>query len=297
MAQHGSGGGGARPHPVGLDLERRAGLGAPDPARGQGSHDHLGEPWAITLQEARLSSFLAADRNTVDAGAEVMDAFLSGQIVDMHSMLNVYNLVAADGKANEGSVDAFAQLFDLLGLPLEQLDQLVANMVLARKAATQPGAEAPLMPQRMEQLAWLGLSAQTVSALKPYATLLDPNSDPTPVNLNTASAEVIYAALPGSTMAEARAVVAARDATYFQSRPDAMRLLNDSTRRFPEGQGQAVGVQSQFFEVRSRLRLDQLVVEERALVRRLGIGGAVTVIRRERGAPSSTIDAGSPAPR
>ena len=28
--------------------------------------DHLGEPWAVPLQEARLSSFLAADRNGAD---------------------------------------------------------------------------------------------------------------------------------------------------------------------------------------------------------------------------------------
>ena len=42
--------------------------------------DHLGEPWAVPLQEARLSSFLAADRNVMtDTGAEVMEAFLSGR--------------------------------------------------------------------------------------------------------------------------------------------------------------------------------------------------------------------------
>src|SRR3954468_7432952 len=44
-----------------------------------GGVDHLGEPWAVPLAEARLSTFLAADKdNTEDAP----DAFLSGSITD-----------------------------------------------------------------------------------------------------------------------------------------------------------------------------------------------------------------------
>jgi general secretion pathway protein K len=39
------------------------------------------------------------------------------------------------------------------------------------------------MPQRMDQLAWLGLSPATVAALEPYVTLLPSR---TQVNLNTA---------------------------------------------------------------------------------------------------------------
>src|SRR3712207_558163 len=39
---------------------------------GNASADHLGEPWAVPLQEARLSTFLAADRNntSTDVGPE-----------------------------------------------------------------------------------------------------------------------------------------------------------------------------------------------------------------------------------
>ena len=44
----------------------------------QGGADHLSEPWAVPLMEARLSTFLAAERNiTVDAGNLPDDAFLS----------------------------------------------------------------------------------------------------------------------------------------------------------------------------------------------------------------------------
>ena len=57
-----------------------------------GGADHLAEPWAVPLQEARLSTFLAADRNnTTDNDAD--QTFLSGQIIDLQSLLNVNNLV------------------------------------------------------------------------------------------------------------------------------------------------------------------------------------------------------------
>src|SRR5512146_2093534 len=49
-------------------------------ARASGAVDHLGEPWAVPLQEARLSSFLAADQNSsaAESGSEGFDAFRSG---------------------------------------------------------------------------------------------------------------------------------------------------------------------------------------------------------------------------
>jgi general secretion pathway protein K len=52
-------------------------------------------------------------------------------------------------------------------------------------------------------------------------------------------------------------------------------------------------VKSSFFEVRARLRLDQLVVEEQSVLQRDGI--RVDVVRRERGAvdPTELSRAGS----
>jgi type II secretory pathway component PulK len=45
-----------------------------------GGADHLAEPWAVPLQEARLSTFLSMDSSSADADR---DAFLSGQITDL----------------------------------------------------------------------------------------------------------------------------------------------------------------------------------------------------------------------
>jgi general secretion pathway protein K len=228
-----------------------------------GGPDHLGEPWAVPLQEARLSSFLAAQNNaSTDTGPDVLDAFLSGQVTDLQSFLNVTNLVEAGaGKLSQADLASFARLFELLELPPGQLEAMAENL---RVALAPGGGERPLVPQQVDQLVWLGLAPQTVAALRPYVTILPAR---TTVNLNTASAEVIYASLPGIGMADAQHLVSAREGAPFRSVADAMRLLGGEASAMPQAQVN-VGFSSRFFEVRSRLRLDQLVVEERSVIQR-----------------------------
>ncbi|MCC2634183.1 MAG: gspK, partial [Ramlibacter sp.] len=60
-----------------------------------GNADHLAEPWAVPLQEARLGTFLAADRNVSVEGSDADNIFLSGQITDLQAKLNVTSLVQA----------------------------------------------------------------------------------------------------------------------------------------------------------------------------------------------------------
>ena len=248
-----------------------------------GGADHLGEPWAVPLQEARLSSFLAADRaNTADTGPEVFDAFLSGEIVDLQSRLNATNLIE-NAKVSGPDLHTFARLFEQLGLPQAQLDQLAENLRFASdtSASNRSSPMAPLLPQRVEQLVWLGLPPSTVSALQPFVTLLPTR---TPVNLNTASAEVIYASVDGLSMSDAQRLVTARESSPFRTINDARQALGASQTTFAEGQVN-VGVASRFFEVHSRLRLEQLVVEERSVLLRDGLD--VRVLQRERGIPDA----------
>lgn len=258
-----------------------------------GGPDHLGEPWAVPLQEARLSSFLAADTNnttTTDLTPDVMEAFLSGQIVDMQSLMNVNNLVGANGQVNDKDVEAFGRLFELLGLPQSELSKLVENLrfaVAAGQVSPSPAA-APLQPLRVSELVWLGLSPQTVAALEPYVTLLPAAPGQlrthTTVNANTAPAEVIAAAAD-IDLGDAQRLVQVRTASYFKSTADIQSHLGGGAGSAPDLAYQ-LGVGSQYFDVRSRLRLDKLVVEEHALVFRQGTN--VTVLWRERGTADPT---------
>lgn len=237
-----------------------------------GGADHLAEPWAVPLEEARLSSFLAADKNNNSAGAEdALDAFLSGQIIDLQSRLNVRNLVDGNGKVSEAGLAAFNKLFELLGLPTEPLPALAQALARASDATTQ---SAPLMPQHVSQLVWFGLAPSTVAAIAPYVTVL-PN--PTAVNLNTASAPVIYASVPALEIADAQRLVAARARTHFRSVADAANAAGLSTALFDESRQSYL---TRYFEVRGTLRLAQTIVEERSLVQRDGLN--VTTLWRER---------------
>jgi general secretion pathway protein K len=283
-------------------------------ANGGSAADHLAEPWAVPLAEAKLSSFLAADKNVAsDAMEGLPEAYLSGSIVDAQSKLNVRNLVKNGAPVVE-SAAAFKKLFELLGLPAQELVLLQANLRQAlpasatppvqpsqpgqpsasnptptgsgtgtpAPAAPQPAAEvsdtAPLMPQRTSQLVWLGLSPSTVAALEPYVTILP---ETTTLNLNTASAEAIYASSPTLDLASAKALVAARARSYFRSVADAAALVQQGQGGTTFG-GTSYSVGSNYFEVNGRLRLDRIWVDEQSLLARSGID--VRIIWRERGA-------------
>ena len=242
-----------------------------------GGPDHLGEPWAVPLEEARLTSFLSAEKNVASDNLEGLpDAFLSGRIVDAQSKLNVLSLVDG-GKPVPASVATFTRLFNLLGLPLSELNRMTAG--LAGALASDSGADgsgAPLMPQEVSQLVWLGLSPSTAAALEPYVTILPVR---TTLNINTASAEAISASMESLSITNARQLVERRTRAFFKDLAAANAALPSGGAPFNAAQH---GVGTQFFEVYGKLRLDRTWVEEHSLLQRNGV--TVTTVWRTRGA-------------
>jgi general secretion pathway protein K len=244
--------------------------------RRSGGVDHLGEPWAVPLQEARLSTFLAADQNNNTDTNDADDVFLSGGITDLQSLLNVRNLFNASSVDPEG-LQSFRRLFEILNLPQGELTRLAENFRFASDISVdnRSANRAPLVPARVDQLTWLGISPATVAALKPYVTLLPAT---TKVNLNTAPAEVLYAALRGISLADAQRLVATRASQPFRKVEDALELLPATV-----GGKENVGFATDYFEVRGRIRLNDVVVEEHSVVQRFP-NGEVKALQRERGA-------------
>lgn len=252
--------------------------------------DHLAEPWAVPLEEARLSTFLAAGEANTETDR---DAFLSGSIQDLQGRLNVANLLhAGRGKENAlADYERFERLFALLDLPRSELRALSDGINAAAQAEREGAAAepAPLMPQQLPQLVWLGLSPASVAALTPYITLLP---ERTPVNLNTASAQVIHAAVPGLGLAQAQQMVAARAQQFFRNVNAALQASGE-TQDLTQQCLDWCGVNSRYFELRARLRLDDLALEEIAWVRRRQRSQPVDVLWRQR-VPLTLADA---APR
>jgi len=222
--------------------------------------DHLGEPWALPVQESKLSTFLSQDQQWREGDAEV---FLSGQITDAQSRLNVMNLLE-NGQISVPALQRFGRLFERLNLPLQEL-QIFSRQLQAAAAAKSPaGSSAPLMPQQTAQLVWLGLSPSTLATLENFITVLP---EATPVNLNTAPAEVLMASLPGLDLAQARQWVALRERGHWASLEAARQVLGAAGQNLRAGQHD---VQSRYFEVTGRMRIDDVVQVDQLLVKRDG---------------------------
>ena len=305
------------------------------------STDTLVEPWAVPLQEAKLSSFIRAQSNasgqTASENAQDEDlteqVFLSGQITDVQSKLNFYNLFltarsgagnlspvntsppnttnalslgaanannASPGASPQGSTLSFIRLFQVLQLPVSELETVNAQLkTLSQSQSSNPttnnvssslgtNATAPLMPQRFEQLSWLGLSESSIRQLLPHATWVPFASA---VNLNTASAEVLYASLAGIDFSDAQRLVKARESKPWQnmdqfkqvmSAQNKSMVLNESTQQ----------LSSRLFEVKGQLRIGNTTLTEKSLL--LRDNASVQIIWRDRGAALRFLDATTP---
>lgn len=241
-----------------------------------GGADHLGEPWAVPLAEAQLSTFLAVDRDNTDDAPE---AFLSGSITDAQSRYNLRNLVeAGSGTAGAAEERVLERLLDAVGARSDLAPMIVrglraATLASGQSTGTELSTDPPLMPERIEQLAWIGLDAETLALLTPYVSLLPVR---TTVNANTAPKEVLAAVIEGLDLASADRLIQARQRNPFRNVAELDALL-------PQGVSAAterVSVTSFFFEVRGRLRLQDRSVEERALVERRNLD--IVTLRRDR---------------
>ena len=247
-------------------------------------YDGLDEPWATPLEEARLSSFLAADKdNNADSGPE---AFISGQIEDAQSRFNLRNLLDDAGKLVPVQLEALKRLCSAAGAPDDSADRLAAALAGvggaagAADAANNPNAgpaavsaDQPLQPQRYADLAWLGIEDSLLQQLRPLVDLLPAR---TPVNVNTASREALLAAIDGLDLGGAQRLLLARQKRPFEKLDDVKAQLAPTTVL----DSNRVAVGTSYFLVSGRLRLEDRVLEERSLLVRRD--GRVDVLRRER---------------
>jgi len=239
-----------------------------------GGADHLGEPWAVPLAEARLSSFLAADRdNNSLAEGDDIEAFLSGSISDAQARWNLRKLIDAEGKVAPAQLRVLQRLCEQAGLPSDLADRMA---VMLSKAWAPAATDNAIAPHRVADLAWLGIDADAIRRLEPWITLL-PRTD-TRVNVNTAPAEVIAAAVEGMSLGNAQRLLQERQRNPLRdiaSQPGRTYFPAD-----PQTNLDGVGVSSRYFFVQGRLRLGDRVLEERSLIERRQLD--IVVLSRER---------------
>ena len=253
-----------------------------------GGADHLGEPWAVPLAEARLADFLAAGAarggTGSTAGGEageasqgaVLQAFLAGRIEDAQARYNLRNLI--DGNQVMPAERAILRrLFAQAGSGAGQADAVAEALrqAWAGGGSGEGGGASgtSLVSDDVRRLGWLGLDPTLVQRLQAWVVILPAR---TTVNLNTAPAEVLMAVAEGLEPGAARRIIEQRTRQPFSSVDQAGGLLpRDKDGQFPPG----LSVASGHFEVTGRLRLGDRIFEERSLLVRRQL--EVVVLRRE----------------
>jgi general secretion pathway protein K len=275
-------------------------------SNGPNQEDDLGQPWATPLAETKLSSFLSADGNHSDDGGP--EAYLSGQITDAESKYNLYNILIESSVPSKPGVpleeiNRLRILCNAIGVPPDTANAIGAALRESQSAqqsaadGVQGNATGPLMPIQVDDLVWLGIDPAIVRQLKPFVQILPPplvNGTVSPImttiNANTAPAEVLMAALPGITLAQAQQIVLARQVKPFKDTTEVPKAFGSEAPWKPPtpGPGNQLAIASSHFEIYGQLRYEQNLIRVRSVVWRQNQFSPIQVLRRERIPPDAT---------
>jgi general secretion pathway protein K len=221
--------------------------------------DHLGEPWALTLPPI-----------------PVENGEIRGTISDAQARLNV-NAVGATGAAATTHRGWVARLYTQRGGPSGALEAIAdwidtddvvrpggaEDAYYAGQPAAGLAANAPLL-RTAELVSVRGVAPQALAAVAPHIAALPPG---TPVNVNTASAEVLAAIVENLSGDALAALVTSRAQKPFTTIAEfRARLPAGTTLRGEEG----LAVRSGLFYVTVEARQGTTRARARALVSRAG---------------------------
>jgi general secretion pathway protein K len=229
--------------------------------------------WATPLEETRLDDYIERERQE----GENFNATLSGRMVDAQSRYNLANL-ASNKTIKTDELLVFQRLLANLKLDAN-LAQPVANMVAGAQtvAATQQnpapsssgGSGEPMDLVRVEDLLALsGFTPQSVEQLRDYVIILPAA---TPVNVNTAPAELIAALVPNLSLSDAAAVVNSRNRGVYYRDLAAFTSVAQVAAAMRASSGATmvtVAVKSNYFLAYSRVRLDRAALDTQSLLSR-----------------------------
>jgi general secretion pathway protein K len=214
------------------------------------SVDHLGEPWAVPLADTHLNP---------DDGRDPV--YLAGSIRDEQAKFNLRNLAGPEG-VNARELAVLRRLLALVGAA-EGLADPVAKRVLAAVPGEGGRKQTALGLASIDDLLGLeGIGAAAIERLRPFVTVLP---QPTPVNANTAPAEVLAARFENLALADARRLVASRDRAFFKDRTD---VLNRIEQLKLQASNTEIAVATQFFSVNGTVSYRRARLHTQALLRR-----------------------------
>ncbi|NIE66378.1 type II secretion system minor pseudopilin GspK [Burkholderia sp. Ax-1719] len=272
---------------------------------------YLGGLWSTPVARTRLSHFIGA---MSDDSTQVGSTWLTGTVEDAQSRFNLRSLVSNPSpgvlEVNVTQLQAFQRLLQLVGVDgqLASKTALYVRAGLSHSAtrfenagtsntSTQtqedgssftdnPGLEASdddtskvaslLMTDTDALLDIPGYTPAAVARLRPFITVL-PNA--TPVNMNTASAEVLTAIIPEMTLAKAQAFVARRQTVFFRNMSDVSLALQAADVDGVTLDSSLYDVNTSYFLIHGGVQHDRAEVDRTTLVWRDPLTHATRVVR------------------
>lgn len=209
--------------------------------------DHRGEPWAVPLADTRLNE---------NDGRPA--AYLAGTINDEQSKFNLRNLLSGTD-LNGMEVASLRRLLLALAIDGRLAEKIAARLQAAQQARS---SEPAIGLAYVDDLLQVGLTPDQVQRLKEFVTILP---EPTQINVNTASAEVLSARISGLELTDARRIVSARDHAYFKDMGDALQRLRVVV---PSLTDSGLAVTTRYFSVDGTVSYGPARLAAHALVRR-----------------------------
>jgi general secretion pathway protein K len=214
---------------------------------------------------------------------------IRGFITDQQQYFNLNNLMHAGGAGQE-DIDFFRRLLSSLGSNPDAVESL-KDWIDSDSDITYPyGAEsehylAQPIPYRagnqpLTEVGNLsriqGFTEENIARLKPYCDVLP---EPTPVNINTASPQLLGIMLPELSQFDLQTIIAARNLRPFENLSEVSKLLEQNKIKLSEGQ---FSIGSHYFMVTSQTQFGKSTIRVEALLKRDGGGWPQLLWKRYR---------------
>lgn len=225
-----------------------------------GSVDHRKENWALKLPVTPFEG-----------------GTISGAITDQQQYCNLNNLLQSADTAQKNT-DFFKRMLVAIGAKSDTVDALkdwidadsdmtypngaesehYLAQAIAYRAGNQPLTEIGNL-SRIQ-----GLTEENIARLSQYCSVLP---EPTPVNVNTASVELLGLMLPELSQFELQMIVAARDLHPLKNISEVSKLINQSKLSLSDSQ---FSTGSRYFLVSSQTQFGKSTIRVEALLKREG---------------------------
>ena len=266
-------------------------------------YDSLDQPWAVPLLDTRLDQYVENERMDTEASdatlsGQMVDAQsmynLNNLVVNgapVPKEVEIFSRLLGNLRLNPSLARDAALLIAASAArqipapnpanpPAQAMDPMTGlPLITPADTASQPQTPAPAPPvvapsgppmlemtQVEDLLAVSGFTPEAVEKLRNLVIFLPRTQLATPVNINTAPAEVLAAVIENSSASDAAFIIATRTTAAFRERGDLALRLG----QIPAVGSSNLGVRSNYFLVNGKVRLSRAALQIQALIYRSG---------------------------